>query len=215
MKRLVIFDLDGTLLNSIADIAYAANEVLRRHAFPLFPVEDYRFMVGNGFRKLMERATPEAYRTDPFVDQMRDEFAAIYSNRCMADTVPYLYIPELLSTLRREGIAVAVASNKYHRATQAIIAHYFPTIDFHAVYGQREGIAIKPDPTIVFDILGTDFQTSEVLYVGDTAVDMQTAANAGIESVGVTWGFRPRTELEAANANNIVDNPFEIIPLCR
>lgn len=215
MKRLVIFDLDGTLLNSIADIAYAANEVLRRHGFPLFPVEDYRFMVGNGIRKLMERATPEAHRTDAFVDQMRDEFAAIYGNRCMVDTVPYPQIPELLSALRQEGIAVAVASNKYHRATQAIIAHYFPTIDFHAVYGQREGVAIKPDPTVVFDILGREFEKSEVLYVGDTAVDMQTAANASVESIGVTWGFRPRTELETANANHIIDNPLQILQLCR
>ncbi len=215
MKRLVIFDLDGTLLNSIADIAYAANEVLRRHGFPTFPVDDYRFKVGNGIRKLMERVTPEHLRTEAFVDQMRNEFAAVYGNHCMVDTVPYPQIPELLAALCQQGIAVAVASNKYHAATVDIISHYFPNIDFHAVLGQRDGVPVKPDPTIVRDILGSDFLPAEVLYVGDTAVDMETAHNAALESVGVTWGFRPRTELEEAHANHIIDSPLEILQLCR
>lgn len=213
-KKLVIFDLDGTLLDSIADIAFAANKVLEHHGFPPHSASECRMMVGNGIKKLMERAIPEDYRSDEFVDQMKNEFAAIYVDHSMVDTRPYAGIPELLQALRDKGIEVAVASNKFQAATSSIIAHYFPEIDFHAVLGHREGKPTKPDATIVFDILGNKFSRQETLYVGDTLVDIQTAQNAGIECVAVTWGFRPLSELTSGNPDHIVNSPEEILPFC-
>ncbi|MDO4191303.1 MAG: HAD family hydrolase [Bacteroidales bacterium] len=213
-KKLVIFDLDGTLLNTIADIAYAANVVLERHHFPTHTIDAYRQMVGNGIRKLMERAIPEAERTEMFVSQMRDEFADVYQHHCMVDTVIYPGIVELLTSLQQCNIAVAVASNKFHDATVSIIAHYFPEIQFLAVVGHRDGKPTKPAPDIVFDIIGGRFLLEEVLYVGDSGVDMLTAHNAGVDSVGVTWGFRTREELREYGAKHLVDKPSETLNFC-
>ncbi|MDE6988471.1 MAG: HAD-IA family hydrolase, partial [Bacteroides acidifaciens] len=127
------------------------------------------------------------------------------------DSRPYPGISELLSYLQSAGIQLAVASNKYQAATEKLVAHYFPEIRFTAVFGQREGVNVKPDPTIVFDILKlANVEKEDVLYVGDSGVDMQTAANAGVTACGVTWGFRPRTELEEFSPAYIVDTAEEI-----
>lgn len=129
---------------------------------------------------------------------------------------PYPGVTELLETLQTAGMQLAVASNKYQTATEKLIAHYFPNIKFTAVFGQREGIPVKPDPIIVKEILQiAKVQEEETLYVGDSGVDMQTAINAGVTSCGVTWGFRPRTELESFHPDHIVDNAEEIKLLCR
>lgn len=211
MKKLVIFDLDGTLLNTIADLAHSTNYALNQLGYPTHEIEKYNFMVGNGINKLFERALPEGEKTEENVLRVRKEFVPYYDLHNADDSRPYLGIPELLDHLQASGIQIAVASNKYQAATQKLVDHYFPEIRFTAVFGQREGVNVKPDPTIVYDILEIARIANEnVLYVGDSGVDMQTAANAGITACGVTWGFRPRTELEEFNPSYIVDTAEEI-----
>lgn len=211
MKKLVIFDLDGTLLNTIADLAHSTNYALNKLGYPTHEIEKYNFMVGNGIDKLFERALPEGEKSKENVLRVHKEFVPYYDIHNADDSRPYPGIPELLSYLQDAGIQITVASNKYQAATQKLIDHYFPEIHFTAVFGQREGIKVKPDPTVVFDILEVAKVTKEeVLYVGDSGVDMQTAANAGVTACGVTWGFRPRAELEEFSPQYIVDTAEEI-----
>lgn len=211
MKKLVIFDLDGTLLNTIADLARSTNYALNKLGYPTHEVEKYNFMVGNGVNKLFERALPEGERNEENILRVRKEFVPYYDIHNADDSRPYPGISELLAQLQAANIQIAVASNKYQAATRKLIDHYFPEIRFVAVFGQREGIKVKPDPTIVFDILHiSNVAKEDVLYVGDSGVDMQTATNAEITACGVTWGFRPRTELEEFNPHYIVDSTKEI-----
>lgn len=211
MKKLVIFDLDGTLLNTIADLAQSTNHALQTLGYPTHEESAYNLMVGNGINKLFERALPEGERTEENVLRIRREFIPYYDAHNADKSSPYPGIPELLSQMQEQGIQLAVASNKYQSATQKLITHYFPSIRFIAIFGQREGISVKPDPTIVTDILDiAKVAKEDVLYVGDSGVDMQTAANAGVTACGVTWGFRPRTELETFNPEYIVEEASAI-----
>ena len=211
MKKLVIFDLDGTLLNTIADLANSTNYALKVLGYPIHEPDKYNFMVGNGINKLFERALPDGEKTEENVLRVRQKFVPYYDQHNADKSRPYPGVTELLETLQTAGMQLAVASNKYQAATEKLIAHYFPNIKFTAVFGQREGIPVKPDPIIVKEILQiAKVQEEETLYVGDSGVDMQTAINAGVTSCGVTWGFRPRTELES-----FVDNAEEIKLLCR
>lgn len=211
MKKLIIFDLDGTLLNTIADLAHSTNYALNKLGYPIHEIEKYNFMVGNGIDKLFERALPEGEKSKENVLRVRKEFVPYYDVHNADDSRPYSGMPELLAYLQASGIQISVASNKYQAATQKLIDHYFPEIHFTAVFGQREGVKVKPDPTVVFDILEVAKVTKEdVLYVGDSGVDMQTAANAGVTACGVTWGFRPRAELEEFSPQYIVDTAEEI-----
>ena len=216
MKKLVIFDLDGTLLNTIADLANSTNYALKVLGYPIHEPDKYNFMVGNGINKLFERALPNGEKTEENVLRVRQEFVPYYDQHNADKSRPYPGVTELLETLQTAGMQLAVASNKYQAATEKLIAHYFPNIKFTAVFGQREGIPVKPDPIIVKEILQiAKVQEEETLYVGDSGVDMQTAINAGVTSCGVTWGFRPRTELESFHPDHIVDNAEEIKLLCR
>lgn len=216
MKKLVIFDLDGTLLNTIADLANSTNYALKVLGYPIHEPDKYNFMVGNGINKLFERALPDGEKTEENVLRVRQEFVPYYDQHNADKSRPYPGVTELLETLQAAGMQLAVASNKYQTATEKLIAHYFPNIKFTAVFGQREGIPVKPDPIIVKEILQiAKVQEEETLYVGDSGVDMQTAINAGVTSCGVTWGFRPRTELESFHPDHIVDNAEEIKLLCR
>lgn len=215
MKKLVIFDLDGTLLNTIADLAQSTNHALRALGYPTHELSEYPFMVGNGINKLFERALPEGEKTQENVLRMRAEFIPYYNVHNADMSRPYPGIQALLECLQAAGIQMAVASNKYQEATTKLIGHYFPTIGFAAVLGQREGIPVKPNPAIVYDILRvTAVSPADVLYVGDSGVDMQTALRAGVEACGVTWGFRPRKELEEFSPAHIVDKAEEIGQLC-
>ncbi|MDO4163790.1 MAG: HAD family hydrolase [Bacteroides sp.] len=212
MKRLVIFDLDGTLLNTIADLAQSTNHALSVLGYPTHEEAAYNFMVGNGINKLFERALPEGEKTAENILRVRQEFVPYYNIHNADKSRPYPGIEDLLSALQASGIQTAVASNKYQAATEKLIAQYFPNIRFTAVFGQREGINVKPDPTIVEDIISiAKVSKEEVLYVGDSGVDMQTAINAGVTACGVTWGFRPRTELEQFHPQYIVDEAQEIL----
>ncbi|MGN0047466.1 MAG: HAD family hydrolase [Bacteroides sp.] len=214
MKQLVIFDLDGTLLNTIADLAQSTNHALQSLGYPTHEESAYNLMVGNGINKLFERALPEGEKTEANVLNVRAAFIPYYNLHNADKSRPYPGIPTLLEHLQEAGIQLAVASNKYQEATTKLIARYFPTIRFTAVLGQREGVNVKPNPAIVHDILAVaQVAPEEVLYVGDSGVDMQTAANAGVTACGVTWGFRPRTELEACHPAHIVETTDEILRL--
>ncbi|WP_455592806.1 HAD family hydrolase [Bacteroides sp.] len=214
MKKLIIFDLDGTLLNTIADLANSTNHALKTLGYPTHKVDAYNFMVGNGINKLFERALPEGEKSEENVQRVRKAFLPHYDLHNADESLPYPGIPELLKTLQADGKLIAVASNKYQAATRKLIERYFPDIRFTAVFGQREGVNVKPDPTIVNDILAiAGISKEETLYVGDSGVDMQTAINSGVTSCGVTWGFRPRTELESFHPDYIVDKAEEIARL--
>ncbi len=208
MKKLVIFDLDGTLLDTIADLAVATNHALTQLGYPTHEMETIRTFVGNGINKLLERSLPEDKRTEA----MRTHFIPYYDAHNADFSSPYPGIVEVLETLQAKGLMIAVASNKYQEATEKLVSHYFPTIRFVEVLGQREGISVKPDPTIVYDILKkANVNKEEVLYVGDSGVDMQTAINAGVDAVGVSWGFRPLAELESFRPKGVVDKAEELL----
>ncbi|MDE7026019.1 MAG: HAD family hydrolase [Paramuribaculum sp.] len=216
MKQLVVFDLDGTLLNTIADLATATNQALKACGFPTHATDVYKNLVGGGITKLFERALPEDMRTPKNVERLRPHFLEYYNAHSCDLTEPYPGIVELLQELRSNKISVAVASNKYQSGVDRLVRHYFPTIEWAAIEGQKEGVPVKPDPSIVFEILGKcPTPKAEVLYVGDSGVDMETARRAGVYSVGVTWGFRTAEELRAHYADKIVDSPNQIFELAK
>ena len=212
MKKLVIFDLDGTLLDTIADLAESANYALKQLGYPTHDVEAIRTFVGNGINKLLERALPTHEQTAENVMRMRSHFVPYYDVHNADLSAPYPGIVHLLENLQAKGIQLAVASNKYQAATVKLVKQYFPNINFVEILGQREGINVKPDPTIVFDILKkANVSREDTLYVGDSGVDMQTAINAGVDAVGVTWGFRPRAELENFQPMGLIDKAEELL----
>lgn len=187
MKKLVIFDLDGTLLNTIEDLGQAANHALQQNDYPTHSIASYPFFVGNGVRKLMERVLPENSRDAQTVDALLKDFKAYYDEHLHDYSKPYQGIVEMLEELSDKGVKLAVASNKYYEAVQRLIAYAFPGIDFVAVEGQKEGVNVKPDPSIVFNILAqAHVEKADTLYVGDSGVDMETARRACVDSVGVS-----------------------------
>lgn len=212
MKKLVIFDLDGTLLNTISDLGAAVNYALDKEGYPGHPLSAYNFMVGNGVRKLIERAEPDADAAT--LERLLKHFREYYDVHCTDTTTPYPGIEELLQKLTEKGISVAVATNKYQAAAEKIIRFYFADIPFVAVFGQVEDRPVKPDPSIVFAILNEHpTPKAKVLFAGDSAVDIETARRACVDSIGVTWGFRPVSELRKAFADHVVSNPAEILKL--
>lgn len=213
-KSLVIFDLDGTLLNTIDDLGNAANEAMRQLGYPAHPLSSYPMMVGNGITKLLERALPDEARSEKIIADARLRFMAFYDQHCCDLTVPYPGIELLLEELTRRGINLAVTSNKYQRAVSLLINRFFSKYNFKVVLGQHEGMPVKPDPSIVFEALSMcPTPKSDAIYVGDSGVDMETARRACIESVGVTWGFRPERELKAAYADHIISEPCDLLGL--
>ena len=212
MMKVVICDLDGTLLNTIADLAAATNYALQACGYPTHDTYAYRFFVGNGINKLFERALPEGTRSKENVLKIRSLFVPYYNEHNADLSRPYPGIENLLETLQKKGYMLAVASNKYHEATQKLIKQYFPRINFLAILGQRENIPAKPDPQVVYEIMEkAGVERNEIVYIGDSSVDMQTGANAGVTTIGVCWGFRPRTELEAYNPSLIAEQAEDIL----
>ena len=212
---LVIFDLDGTLLNTIDDLGYACNHALEACGFPTHAIEEYPRLVGNGVNKLIERALPEGQKDEETVLRVRAHFVPYYNAHNCDFTRPYDGIPELLESLKARGCMLAVASNKYQAATEKIVSHFFPGV-FDVVLGEREGVPRKPDPQIVRDIeakLQRDEvpSTYSVLYVGDSLVDQATAANAGVPFVACSWGFVAREKLVEAGCEHIIDSPRELL----
>lgn len=216
MTKLIIFDLDGTLLNTINDLAVSANHALHQNSYPEHELHEYQFFVGNGITKLIERALPQEVRQESIILKLREEFVQYYQQHKTDLTCPYPGIPELLHELHSSNISLAVASNKYHQGTVELIHHYFGNSLFKIIAGQKENIPAKPHPAIVNNILEQiGISPCQTLYVGDSGVDMQTAKNSGITSIGVTYGFRPRQELKENGACYIVDKPEEIMEIIK
>lgn len=212
MTKLAIFDLDGTLLNTLDDLAGACNHALKECGCPVRPIEEYRMLVGRGITNLFRGALPEGRRSEEMVEKMRSHFLPYYNEHKCDLTRPYDGIIELLNELKEAGIALAVASNKYQAGTEKLVARYFADYDFVKVLGQREGFPIKPDAAIVFEAMEgiPGISRDETVYCGDSNVDMQTGLNAGVRTIGVTWGFRSREELAAYFPWLLADSPSEI-----
>ncbi len=208
---IIIFDLDGTLLNTINDLGYACNYALAQTGYPTHPISAYPQMVGNGINNLIRRALPETMRTEDNVLRVRASFVPYYNAHNCDYTTPYTGIVELLHALKAQGHRLAVASNKYQEATEKIVNHFFPDI-FDVVLGERAGIARKPNPQIVYDILRElNPNETKIHYVGDSLVDYETAQNAGVPFIACSWGFVSRQKLVEAGINVIVDAPEEIL----
>lgn len=206
-NKLYIFDLDGTLLNTIGDLAEACDHVMRNHCHPTHTYEEYCSFVGNGIRRLVEQALPIDCRQTEYLEQCKQEFVTYYSTHIDHKTHPYAGIVELLEELQLSKAKIAVASNKFHEGTVKLISKFFPHIHFTDVYGNMEGMPLKPDPKLIEKIIRkAGVAHTEVTMIGDSSVDIQTAHNAHIRSIGVSWGFRSRTELEQACPTHIVDN---------
>ena len=212
MKKLVIFDLDGTLLNTIADLAQSTNYALQQLGFATHEEKAYYQFVGSGIAKLFERALPEKHRTAENVQKMKDLFVPYYDKHNADLTAPYPGISNLLARLQEQKIVLAVASNKYQSATEKLVRHYFPKIKFAKVLGQREGLPVKPDPLLVKEILQhTQISAEDTLYVGDSDVDMQTAINSRVDACAVTWGFRALEELQKYQPAFVANQAADIL----
>lgn len=211
---LIIFDLDGTLINTIDDLGQACNHALSACGFPTHTIEDYPRLVGNGINKLIERALPEQHRNETTVLRLREYFVPFYDKHNCDLTCPYNGIPELLKALKAAGHTLAVASNKYQAATEKIVAHFFPNT-FDVVLGERVDVPRKPDPQIVWDILASLPSTinhkPSTLYVGDSLVDAATAKAANLPFVACTWGFCTKEQLLTAQPDYMITHPLELL----
>jgi len=207
-----IFDLDGTLVNSLDDLADSANATLHAHSFPMHEVEAYRYFVGDGTRKLMERILPQERAADTdFVEHFMSDYKDCYARNLLQKTKPYDGIMEMLAELQRRGIPMAVCTNKHQSAAEMIVKTLFPHGIFQEIIGDQEGLPRKPDPQKVLCIMRNFGITGEqTAYFGDTSVDMDTARNAGAFAVGVLWGFRSREELVAHGADILLTHPMEL-----
>jgi phosphoglycolate phosphatase len=212
--RAVIFDLDGTLIDSLEDIADSMNMVLKAKGYPTHTYDAYRYFVGSGARKLVAIALPEEKRDDDTVNECHKLFKDIYDKNWDVKTRPYPGIPEMLDRIAKLGIKASVLSNKPDDFTKRCVKKFLPDILFEIVLGMRENIPPKPDPAAALEIAAElKISPENFLYIGDTAIDMNTANNAGMFAVGVLWGFRSREELMANGAKALAGNPMEILNL--
>ena len=212
MKKLVIFDLDGTLLNTIGDLADAVDYVMRSRNLPEHTNAEYRQMVGGGIKRLVERALPkELASNESYVEECVAQFRRYYVDNIDRHTIPYEGIPELLRKLQNEGVMLAVASNKFQHGTERLVAKFFGDIDFVAIEGNREGAPLKPNPEIIHNILRkANVEREDAVMVGDSGIDIRTAIAADIDSIGVSWGFRFAEELYDAGAKVVVTTCEEL-----
>ena len=209
MFQTVIFDLDGTILNTLEDLAASGNWLCREMGWPEHTVDEYRHLVGNGMRNLVARLDPSG-EDDPRLDELLAIYMDYYGQHSMEYTAPYPGIPEILTEIKNKGVRVAVCSNKGDRFCGEMVEHYFPGV-FHVIRGKRDGVPVKPDPASVCQVMeemGAD--RTATLYVGDSNVDMETARNAGLVSCGVIWGFRGREELQTAGAVHLADTAEQL-----
>lgn len=207
----VIFDLDGTLLNTLDDIADSANAVLRARGYPEFSVEDYKRFVGNGVRKLIERVLPVEDRRQDLVDQCIGEMRTEYSARWNHKTRPYEGVPAMLDHLRSRSLKTAILSNKPDDFTKMCVEHLLPDWPFELVLGNRAGAPHKPDPAVALEVArALDLPPGEVLFVGDSGIDVETAVNAGMYPAGVLWGYRSGDELIQNGAKTLFKSPGDI-----
>ena len=212
--KAIILDLDGTLLNTLDDLAGSHNRVLVRHGFPTHPVDAYRYFVGDGAAKCMTRALPEDSRDGETVRLCLAECRADYARNWNIETRPYEGIAEMLDTLSARGIKLAVVSNKPQADTDRCMAEFLSSWRFEMVLGQRESLPPKPDPTGALEVATKLAVAPEkFLFLGDTSVDMQTAVSAGMFPVGALWGFRTVEELRESGAGEVIERPIDLVAL--
>ncbi len=208
--QVIIFDMDGTLLNTLDDLYDAVNYVLLKFGYPLRTREEVRSFVGNGVQRLVDFAIPNG-QNNPHREEIFADFKQYYNIHGREKTQSYPGITELLQELKSRGYQLGVVSNKYDAAVKTLSEIYFPGV-FATVVGEREGVRRKPAPDSVFAVLNElRADTSEVLYVGDSEVDIRTAENAGVACISVAWGFRDRDLLEREGAKQIIDDPSELL----
>lgn len=209
----IIFDLDGTLLDTIDDLGDSMNEVLKTYNYPTFTSEEYKLKVGGGFKGLVLNSFPEGTDSD-IIEEATLLFSKIYDTRYLNKTKPYEGIDNILDELNKMGIKIGINSNKKDEYTNTLTIKFFNRIPFIAIYGERKGITNKPNPASVLEIIQLmNLKPEEVLYIGDTKVDIMTAKNADIHSVGVLWGFRNHEELSNYGATYIISDPKEILSI--
>lgn len=207
----VLFDLDGTLLNTLEDIADSMNRALSENGLPEHPLNAYRYFVGDGVKTLAKRAT--GFKED-MVPTVQKAYQSHYAAGCRNKTRPYEGVVKMLAVLMQRGLKLCVFSNKPHPDTLNVMAYYFPDMRFDLVRGQKENVPVKPDPTGAFEIARElDIPPENFLYVGDTGVDMACANAAGMIPVGALWGFRPREELIEHHARHLIEKPEELLAL--
>lgn len=210
--RAVIFDLDGTLLDTLQDIADSANSVLRHYGYPEYAPDAYRYFIGEGMVKLIRHVIPEPNPSPELIAECLDAMRAAYSSRWRTHSRPYTGIPELLNALTVRGIRRAVLSNKPDDFTRMMVATLLPDSFFEEIVGSTPSTPVKPDPTSALAIAARfGLHPSECLFLGDSGVDMETARAAGMHPVGVLWGFRTAEELNAAGARALISKPSELL----
>lgn len=208
--RAVLFDMDGTLLDTLADLRDGVNCILDRHGYPLRTTEEIRLFVGNGARELIRLALPQG-TPEETMEAVLEEYRTWYRDNSCVKTAPYPGVPELLEQLRKAGVLMAVVSNKPHAVTVQLAQQFFPGLP---AFGQRDGVPQKPAPDMVFHAMETlGVRQEETVYVGDSEVDVATARNAGLDLAAVSWGFRSREVLIAAGAQHIADTPEQLLGL--
>ena len=210
--KLVIFDLDGTLLDTIDDLKEAVNHAMSLRGFPTFTRDQVMAMVGHGARNLMRKALPVGHKEDDMVDAAYNDFRAYYITHIDVHTKPFPGIQDLLTQLHQEGVMLAVASNKFQEGTEHLIKEFFPGIPFVAVLGNRPGFPYKPSPEIVEEVLNkADVKKEEAVMVGDSETDMETAANGGIKSIVVSWGYRNMNGVPGLKVANSAEELLKIL----
>jgi phosphoglycolate phosphatase len=210
----IILDLDGTLLNTLEDLADSVNRTMAGHDLPLHPLDKFRYFVGDGARNLIKRALPEDRRDDKTVDEILREFRAEYAVNWNVKSRPYPGVAEMLDALQEMRIKLAVLSNKPDEDTRKCVSAFLPKWRFDHVLGAREGVPLKPDPAAALEITRVlEVPPPSFLFLGDTRMDVETALAAGMFPVGALWGFREREELEQAGAKSLAAQPMDVLRL--
>jgi phosphoglycolate phosphatase len=210
----VLFDLDGTLIDTLNDIGDAVNRVLAKKRYPTHAISNYRNFVGDGSRILIERALPKKYRKEKIIDACLNEYIEDYAHNYNVKSKLYFAIPNLLDRLKAKGLKLGILSNKQDAITKQCVKTFLSKWDFDVVFGQRDSVPRKPDPQGALEVAKRlSIPPSHFLYLGDTAIDMKTAVSAGMFPVGVLWGFRSRKELQENGAGAIIDGPLDVLNL--
>ncbi len=212
MKPLLVFDLDGTLIDTVDDLAVSCNVALAHFGYPQYAPEEYKRFIGRGVRKLVWDVIPETERCDENVEKVHEVFSAHYRTHCCDRSRPYPGIPEVLAALSERGSTLCVLSNKPIAFTESIVRALLPPLPFAHIIGQSDRFPQKPDPSsLLFMIDSCGLLPCDCLYVGDSEVDAETAQRGAVPFLGVTWGFRTSEELFEAGAVDVIDRPTELL----